>query len=56
MQVAKSEGSAAGDSAESLAEDLLKKFTDSQPDIKKEAAVSEYTHLVLVSRISFRLV
>ncbi|CAG9581195.1 unnamed protein product [Danaus chrysippus] len=37
--VAKSEGSAAGDSAESLAEDLLKKFTDSQPDIKKEPAV-----------------
>ncbi|XP_064072338.1 lysine-specific demethylase 6A isoform X2 [Vanessa tameamea] len=35
--VAKNEGNcASGDSAESLAEDLLKKFSDSQPDIKKE--------------------
>ncbi|XP_034833580.2 lysine-specific demethylase 6A [Maniola hyperantus] len=35
--VAKSESSTSGDSAESLAEDLLKKFSDSQqPDIKKE--------------------
>ncbi|XP_041975339.1 lysine-specific demethylase 6A isoform X2 [Aricia agestis] len=35
--VAKSESSASsGDNAESLAEDLLKKFSDTQPEIKKE--------------------
>ncbi|XP_046968325.1 lysine-specific demethylase 6A isoform X3 [Vanessa cardui] len=40
--VAKNEGNcASGDSAESLAEDLLKKFSDSQPDIKKEPTTTE---------------
>lgn len=44
LQVTKSEGgsSAAGDSAESLAEDLLKRFSDSQPDIKKEPITSKF--------------
>lgn len=33
----KSEGSATGgDNAESLAEDLLKRFSDTQPEVKKE--------------------
>lgn len=44
LQVTKSEGSnnaTTGDSAESLAEDLLKRFSDSQPDIKKEPANSK---------------
>ncbi|CAH4030941.1 lysine-specific demethylase 6A isoform X1 [Pieris brassicae] len=34
--VAKSETSGSSDNAESLAEDLLKKFADAQPDVKKE--------------------
>ncbi|CAB3239765.1 unnamed protein product [Arctia plantaginis] len=40
--VTKSEGTATGgDSAESLAEDLLKRFSDTQPDIKKEPICTE---------------
>ncbi|XP_049875020.1 lysine-specific demethylase 6A isoform X1 [Pectinophora gossypiella] len=38
--VTKSEGGT-GDNAESLAEDLLKRFSDSQPDIKKEPVTTE---------------
>lgn len=43
----KSEGSTAtgGDNAESLAEDLLKRFSDTQPDIKKEPVSGELIYL-----------
>lgn len=42
LQVTKSEGNATGgDSAESLAEDLLKRFSDTQPEVKKEPVCSK---------------
>lgn len=50
-QVTKSEGSnssAGGDNAESMAEDLLKRFSDSQTDIKKEPMTSEYSYEFLL--------
>lgn len=50
LQVTKSEGSSnatSGDSAESLAEDLLKRFSDSQPNIKKEPTTSEFDMTII---------
>lgn len=42
----KSEGSATGgDNAESLAEDLLKRFSDTQPEVKKEPISGKFTLL-----------
>lgn len=42
LQVTKSEANATGgDSAESLAEDLLKRFSDTQPEVKKEPVSSK---------------
>lgn len=42
-QVAKSENNASGsDTAETLAEDLLKRFTDTKPEIKKEPGAGQY--------------
>lgn len=53
--MAKSENSATGgDSAESLAEDLLKRFSDSQPDIKKEPAPGEYFIQVINEKVIFK--
>lgn len=41
LQVTKSEGSATGGDQESLAEDLLKRFSDTKPEIKKEPVYSK---------------
>lgn len=54
LQVTKSEGgTATGDSAESLAEDLLKRFSDSQPDIKKEPVSGKYFYVCRFFRRKF---
>lgn len=43
LQVTKSEANATGgDNAESLAEDLLKRFSDTQPEVKKEPISSKF--------------